>query len=130
MTAPDTDTLIALAREGRIAVVPVEAFKELRHRWRDGFPFNEDSEEDDALDAALDEAPTLTPALLALAEERDRLREALTAEREACAQTAMTCLVEAARFENDDFRLGARAGRAAAAQAIRARALTETRHES
>lgn len=94
MTAPDTDTLIALAREGRIAVVSQWRW---RHKnelsswrgWHDGQPvvpfseWNRDIYEwEERLSYVLPEgAPTLTPALRALAEERDRLRKADGTER-------------------------------------------------
>lgn len=84
MTAPDTDTFIALAREGRIAVVPVEATAwQWRSRikggswdaWEQG-RFNQEvppfaEVEERASFTVPANAPTLTPALLALAEERD-----------------------------------------------------------
>lgn len=74
---PDLD-LIALVKEGKVAVVPVEATAAMvaahriaRMNVEGGYggpgPW----------EAALSASPTFTPALLALAEERDRLREAL-----------------------------------------------------
>lgn len=90
---PAPDTLIALAREGRIAVVPVEADEALVYRVANAklgegpsvrcegpTSFEKDVAREwvkRVLAASPLASPTLTPALLALAEERDRLREAL-----------------------------------------------------
>lgn len=68
---------------------------------------------------------TADETIVSLREDANALREALAAETEACAQTALTCLVEAAASEGHDFQLGAHAGRSAACAAIRARALTQ-----
>jgi len=115
-------TILEDIKSGRLVVVPREAFRELLHRWRDGHPFNEDSEEDDALDAELEPSPDHTSGLIALVEgmaaEAESLRKTIAAEAQAGEEWRAEC-------GGAERRLAAAEARALAAEAELAEADAE-----